>query len=629
MQLKYNLEKFINPIDLKFTNAYTGVSEKILNNFDNIIDQYNNITSLYWDINFKDSTNKTCYATININSITESVRNSSYDIYNGIVYKNGIIVENKTTIVINNNLKTNINIPSIENNETGLNFFYIKILPVNPNIKYKINFNSVKLNYENCVQIDTTTDIIKQRFVPTIYHMGWVKLLNVKKQYKEFIVLKEKKGYYNTMNFINGSIGFDLDKKIVRFSLWNTRVSDTYYIPSEYVQLNLNTVFINNGSGIDTQITYPLKQNERYGLMVISHTIDRPKTRNYPFGKITYYSGFFINLGNIDTPNTNPTWIYISTLKCYRDINNLVKRDLTKIEGTLERYKQTDDLLFTANTAVGNLWASDGNIWEKSISEEFITQYYPDGKTINVNVKVYDTDSAMLNIEFGGRVSGNLFENYAYRTNMNQQVPPHILDLPNQFPFINNMDSLINLPTKLVYSNYVMFGDWLENEQRVYNQFIDKRSDGSNVYMTLQSKYNTLKVVITDSNNNVIETYMKDFNNNIYILNKLNYNVINESNNNYTLKDFFNLDNLSLSGFIKSPVPLLNIKYVPVPPVTTVVDELLPIEQIPITPINTNPPPSSNGNKKPAKFYILIGISIFFAVVLVGFIIYFFKFNKN
>jgi hypothetical protein len=642
MTLKYselNIEKFMDPINLKFINAFTTNSGKRLNTIDDTINPFLNIDALYWDINFK-TTNKPCYATININQISEFIPNDTYDIYNGIVYKNNVIVENKTTMVLNNNINVDISIPPIINNEIGINYFYIKIVSLTAATKFRIIFNNVKLYYEDCEEIDTTWDIIHSREIPAVYYSGIINISNVKSLYKEFIIVKDKKGYNYKMSFIEGNIGLNYNENKITFFLSDTKISDTYSIPSEIVQLNNDTIVdpFNTSLGINIYLNYPLKINEKYGLMLKSHTIDRPRTVKYPFGKVTYISVFFINLGDINSPINSPTWVYIGTLRNYYDFDYYKTRNrFLKLEGIMSQSSQTDGALFTGTAIIGNSWASDGTKWVESESEEYSTLANKEGTgTHNVNITPYDTDTAMIKIQFGGRISGPFF-NYSRRTNFGNPVPSHILDLPNQFPFINNMDVLINVPSyNPIYSNYVMTGEWLLKEERILTNCIETRSDGTILYVVLF--HYGIGVAITNSDNNVLETYHKFFLNDINTLKiqtKLKYyNYLMTDARVYNFKDFFNINNLELNGFKKSISPKFQLKYSPIILTTTAVDELLPPDKYPVPKDDTPPPYSlpphvNMKSKMGTKEYILIGFSVFCVIVLILIFIYYYKYIKK
>ena len=373
--------------------------------------------------------------------------------------------------------------------------------------------------------------------------------------------------------------------------------------------------------------------------MLTSHTIDRPRTVKYPLGKVTYISLFFINLGDINNPINNPTWVCIGTLRNYRDFGYYTTRlsNFLRLEGIMSQPSQTDGAIFTGTAIIGNSWASDGTKWVKSESEEYSTLTNKEGTgTRNVNITPYDTDTAMIKIQFGGRVSGQ-FLNYSRRTNLGNSVPSHILDLPNQFPFINNMDVLINVPSyNPIYSNYIISGEWLLKEERILTNCIETRSDGTILYVVLLNS--GIVVAVTNSDNTVIETYHKYYSNDtntLKIQTKLKYyNYLMTDARVYSFKDFFNINNLKLNGFNKLTSQMLQLKYSPIIPTITAVDELLPPEKhlVPkeVPPPYVLPPDiTTKSNKMGTKEYILIGFSVFCVIALILIFIYYYKYIKK
>ncbi len=563
---------------LTFTNAYPDKIDKRLGISDNIIWWREN--TLYWDINFLNTGN--CYATINISDISdisdmESIRGNYYDIYNGIVYREDVIIENKITIQIINNLNSDIILPIINNNRIGINYFYIKIVPHDPRGRYyNIALNSVKLNYRYCQPIETNRMVLINRGTPGIYFHSFFNLPIVKTLYYEFIEIKNKnnRSFWNCINFNGGYVGYLFAEQKIQFSLWAVEFGSRL-IRSEIIHKNKDLVvhdtgeFGAEGVNANTQMPVTININERLGFICQFEVRDYPISYKYPYGKATYVSCYYINLGDINNPNPSPTWTYMATLKYYNEIKWPTKNNLIDCTGFLECISNADTMLTTNKIAFGNAWANNGTTWVKSVYQQYTGSPYLDGTTYNSKTEVYDSDSCMLMFNHGGRIKGNT-NIQLNRTNYdNQPVPAHLLNLSIQYPIFNNIDSLINLTKNIIPItsetvlpiNWDNIGDLYKNVNTI--DFSNTSNDTINLNKISDIIYNLariypdikLDIILNNMNltiSNLLEIFNRPINVKISNLNLDNNKLLINSVDNINIiitvfKNITNRDNLFIS----------------------------------------------------------------------------------
>ena len=406
---------------LNFINAYKDKCEdKSLGTITNTVNDYSNI--LYWDIDFL-TKNRSCYATILINSLTESTP-GTYKLYIGIVYANDRIIESLPIQFSNKNIKTYLTTNNIINDEIGINYLYIKVESdspiVNTNIpfrdectipnKFEIIFGEIKLTYDEFLEVSTTKEIIGKRMAPPVYHKSNFNLSNANFIYKEFIITKHKRNMWTVIHFPTGYAGFSLTTQKISFSVWNATINKDFEIPPEVVYIN-NNINVDNfgheGSGIACNTPVKLNINEKFGLMIHLYTVDHPISQEYPTGKVSYISYFFINLGPINALYKKPEWIYVGTLKSYESQTFIGSTSKIECIGFFEHYTNTDGLLYSRDVIVGNSWASmDGISWTPSIDETYLPPLdlptEKNGNIINARASVYSDTDCMIKLEVGG-----------------------------------------------------------------------------------------------------------------------------------------------------------------------------------------------------------------------------------
>ena len=529
---------YMTIVDLNFINAYQDKQEKILNRITNTITNYNNL--LYWDIDFKNA-NKSCMAIINIKSITETIKNDTYKLSIGIVYKNNIIQE--STPISCNNTNTKLITTSINNTKAGINFFYVKVEAGTSNNQFMLTINDIQLDGNNeFIEQPTTKAVITSRIAPPVYHHTLFNMPTASFLYKEFNIPKHRQNMWTTLSFPTGYGGFSLSTQKISFSVWDATFSDTIKIATEVVQINKNvnvTRYDHEGSGVTCNMAVELKENQTFGLAVHSHTMDFTSTDMHPTDKVTYISFFFINLGPITQPFPEPAWLYIATLKAYKHQSFIGSDNKIHAHGFFEHYAHTDGLLYTRSVIVGNGWASvNGEDWVASECETFTApeDRVVNGVTLNCSASIFNQPSCMLKLNTGGRNNGK--NNQIVKRSQLPHKPYHLTKLITTYPFLTQLSNITSIAATKEYSSYIMHGPWIEIDIPVLTSNIMQRKDGGTAYVVIQD--NLIKIAISYTNTKNIKCYHQPITNN-NLANKLNgYHIYN-----YNTDDVFDIDNLT------------------------------------------------------------------------------------
>lgn len=336
---------------------------------------------VYIDVKFTEESTYEIYADIEFN------KNVEVKLQTGIIYP-GFIQHPKTlstTTILNPN--TTGVIPPIS--VSGLLIGKVTLLPnqglIQPvfirnatNLQNKIHIKSIKIVGPHKIEyvytewwnkVNNTGKRPYQHANHIVSNSIFDNILNPRHVYKEMIILKWHRHTYATA--INGPstyMGIDFSEGRIVFSVWHAIKDDGTHIPNLVTEVGKNVEskpFTHEGSGSYFTLRYnkfnstPLMIGHKYGFYIYYN--DRKDGT-------TEYSAYFINLGPVDKPISNPEWILIGKVLHYASYNVD-----NRIGGFLENFMTANGHLYQRSVAIGNAWAStDGITWVPSSHEEAV-----------------------------------------------------------------------------------------------------------------------------------------------------------------------------------------------------------------------------------------------------------------
>ena len=377
---------------------------------------------VYFDTKFTASGSYNIYANINFEN------NPFVVLQTGVIYpgeiQSPIKLTNKKIMRPKNNIY--VFIGRIHINNVGINSLFINNVR---KLEYNISVNHIKITGKNELQLPYTewwnkeTNAGKRPYQHAnhIVSNSIFDIQNPRHMYREITVLKWHIHTYATA--INGPstyMGIDFSENKIVFSVWNA-VVDNITIPNKIIFVGENIVsnaFDHEGNGSYFALKHELKLNNKYGFYIRydeNKTVDENKTT---------YSGYFIDLGPIDSPYTEPKWILIGKVDHY---NSYVIQN--RIGGFLENYMTANGHLFKRQVVIGNGWVSpDGINWTASNHEEAVMDDL-------YNQCAYIYNDSNITYCIGGRVGmkdenlihhGNLHTFDIYRNPENYVKPAHL-----------------------------------------------------------------------------------------------------------------------------------------------------------------------------------------------------------